>query len=166
MSEIKCINCQNVFNAEASDAKQDAKCPNCGTLNPVVGHERSAKEVIFCTSCGKENHYNNYKCESCDELLHGPVAPKYVAGDGGVTTFVPYKNACGLAAYYLGVFALIPCFGIPLGVAALVTGILGVRNAKKNPKIKGAVHAWIGIILGFITLLLHGIAIGLIVADI
>lgn len=62
---------------------------------------------------------------------------------GGV---IPYKNPAALIAYYLGVFSLIPFFVI--GIAALVLGIIGLRNRKRNPAIRGAIHAWIGIIVG------------------
>lgn len=61
---------------------------------------------------------------------------------------IPYKNPKALIAYYLGIFSFIPVLGIPLGLAAFVLGILGLRDRKRNPIIKGSVHAWIGIIVG------------------
>jgi hypothetical protein len=61
---------------------------------------------------------------------------------------IPYKNGPALAAYYCGVFSLIPCLGIILGIIALVLGIVGWNKYRQNPRIHGAVHAWIGIILG------------------
>ncbi len=64
---------------------------------------------------------------------------------GGV---IPYKNGPALASYYCGVFSLIPCVGIPLGITALVLGILGLKKRRENPQVRGAAHAWIGIILG------------------
>ena len=62
---------------------------------------------------------------------------------GGV---IPYKNGAALIAYYLGVFSLIPCF--PIGIAAFILGLKGLKAAKERPVIRGQVHAWIGIILG------------------
>jgi hypothetical protein len=75
-----------------------------------------------------------------------------VTGDatGGV---IPYKNVPALVAYYLGVFSLIPCFAIPLGVAALILGVVGLATYKKHPQVRGAVHAWVGIVLGGLMLL-------------
>lgn len=64
---------------------------------------------------------------------------------GGV---IPYKNPPALVAYYLGVFSLIPFLGAPLGVAALILGILGLKRRREAPAVKGAVHAWIGIVAG------------------
>ena len=61
---------------------------------------------------------------------------------GGV---IPYKNPKALIAYYLGIFSGFPIIGIPLGIAAFVLGIMGLRDRKRNPVIKGSVHAGIGI---------------------
>lgn len=66
---------------------------------------------------------------------------------GGI---IPYKNVPALLAYYLGLFAIIPFIGILLGIAAFILGIIGLKKKKERPVIKGGVHAWIGIICGFI----------------
>lgn len=64
---------------------------------------------------------------------------------GGI---IPYKNVPALISYYLGIFAVIPFLGIFLGIAALILGIMGLKQKKERPAIKGTVHAWIGIICG------------------
>lgn len=64
---------------------------------------------------------------------------------GGV---IPYKNTPALIAYYMGVFSLIPCLAIPLGITAMILGIVGIRKYNENPRVAGVVHAWIGIIMG------------------
>lgn len=69
---------------------------------------------------------------------------------GGV---IPYKNPMALTAYYLGIFALIPCLGIPLAIAAIVCGIIGIRRYQAKPIIRGVAHAWIGIAIGSLVLL-------------
>jgi hypothetical protein len=71
---------------------------------------------------------------------------------GGV---IPYKNVPALIAYYLGVFSLIPCLGIPLGIGAVILGIIGLVKYKKTPQVRGVVHAWIGIALGSLMFLLY-----------
>lgn len=84
------------------------------------------------------------------------------AGDatGGV---IPYKNAPALIAYYAGVFSVIPFF--PIGLTALALGIIGLRARKRNPAIRGAVHAWIGILVGgFFGLLWLAVTVLLIVS--
>jgi len=92
--------------------------------------------------------------------MNGSEPPRpAVTGDatGGV---IPYKNPAALIAYYCGIFSIIPCFGVLLGIPAVVLGIVGLVQRRKNPVIKGSVHAWIGIILGGLMSLLW---IGLIV---
>ena len=61
---------------------------------------------------------------------------------------IPYKNMPALISYYLGVFSIIPCLGLFLGIAAVVLGIIGIKKRNANPVIKGTAHAWIGIIAG------------------
>jgi len=79
---------------------------------------------------------------------------------GGV---IPYKNPPALIAYYCGVFSLIPIIGIVVGIPGIILGFVGLRKKWANPPIKGAVHAWIGIILGLLTTMLWCGLIGLIV---
>lgn len=61
---------------------------------------------------------------------------------GGI---IPYKNPKALIAYYLGIVSGLPVIGIPLGLAAFILGIQGLRDRARNPVIKGSVHASIGI---------------------
>jgi len=63
-------------------------------------------------------------------------------GTGGL---IPYKNPKALIAYYLGLLSGLPLVGLPIGVAALVLGIMGLRDRDRNPIIKGSIHAGIGI---------------------
>ncbi|MCC7493020.1 MAG: hypothetical protein IT204_11750 [Fimbriimonadaceae bacterium] len=65
-----------------------------------------------------------------------------------ITVFVPYHNPRALAAYYLGVFSLIPCLGCPLGLAALGLGLAGLRHSNAVPTAGGRLHAWVGILVG------------------
>lgn len=69
---------------------------------------------------------------------------------------IPYKNPHALLAYYLGIGALIPLLGIPLGIASISFGISGLRKYKRDPAIKGSVHAWIGIAGGVLALICGG----------
>lgn len=73
----------------------------------------------------------------------GPIPVQATDATGGI---IPYKNSAALVAYYLGVFSIIPFF--PIGLAALVLGVLGLRARARKPEIRGAVHAWIGIVAG------------------
>jgi hypothetical protein len=70
-----------------------------------------------------------------------------------VETFIPYKNPLALIAYYVGVFAVIPCAGLLLGPAALILGILGIRYRNKHATAGGLGHAITGVVLGSLTTL-------------
>jgi hypothetical protein len=93
------------------------------------------------------------------QVQHAPP-PQDTEGDatGGI---IPYKNPPALAAYYLGLFSLLPCIGLLLAVPALILGIIGLQKRKQNPAVKGSVHAWIGVIMGGLFTLIWG---GLIIA--
>ena len=61
---------------------------------------------------------------------------------------IPYKNGPALAAYYVGLLGLVPLLGILPGAIALVLGIIGLKKRREQPAVRGAAHAWIGIIVG------------------
>ena len=69
---------------------------------------------------------------------------------GGI---IPYKNPKALIAYYLGIGSLLI---FPLGFASIILGFMGLADRKRNPVIKGSAHAWIGIVLGFLSILCGG----------
>jgi hypothetical protein len=66
---------------------------------------------------------------------------------------IPAKNVKALLAYYFGVFSLVPCFTPFLGPAAIVLGILGLRDCNAEPNLPGRGHAITGIVLGSLTVL-------------
>jgi len=105
---------------------------------------QAGHSVIFCMQCGHKNGENSYRCEGCGSLLHQMPPPI----DSGLSSIVPYRNAKALFAYYCGVFSLIPCLGLPLGLAGVVLGILGLHYAARHPQAKGKVHAWVGVAVG------------------
>jgi len=76
--------------------------------------------------------------------------PRKSSGGDGLATIVPFRNGPALAAYYCGVFGLIPILGFVLGPIAFILGIIGLIKKKKNPKVHGTGHAFAGIILGLI----------------
>ena len=75
---------------------------------------------------------------------------------------IPFRNGMALGSYYCGVFGLISCFlGLGFfGIVPIILGILGLMKASKDPEARGRVHAWTGIILGVIELLLGCAIIG------
>jgi len=84
-----------------------------------------------------------------DPVSNRREQPRKQTGDG-FATVVPYRNGAALAAYYMGVFGLIPGVGFLLGPLAFIFGIVGLIKARKNPKAHGTGHAVAGIVLGII----------------
>lgn len=78
--------------------------------------------------------------------------PKKGDATGGI---IPYLNPPALISYYLGVFSLIPFFGLVLGLPAVILGVKGLKKRKREPEVRGAVHAWIGILFGGLNFLLY-----------
>jgi hypothetical protein len=93
--------------------------------------------------------------EDLDEDLAGPPGH-------AVDVIFPYRNVPALIGYYLGLLALIPLIGFIVGIPALIMGIIGLKRREQDPAVRGSVHAWIGIILGGLAILLWGGLIALI----
>lgn len=151
--EFDCAHCSRRLTVDASAAGSNTQCPLCGkpvvvpSASPQTLNQKPGTDMIFCPKCGQQNLENNFKCTKCGFVLHGPAQPQYVISDdstmGGL---IPYKNALALWAYYLGILSLLPIIGIPLGVAALILGIKGLRYADLHPDARGKNHAWAGVI--------------------
>jgi hypothetical protein len=69
---------------------------------------------------------------------------------------IPYRNVPALISYYWGVFGLIGCFlGLGfLGIVPIILGIVGIRRASQESEAHGTAHAWVGIALGTVQVLL------------
>jgi hypothetical protein len=128
---------------------------------------------MHCPACEASNPPGVDRCQECGAAL-GPPPPAHPGEapprrprvrqpepdedddiDDPIATIIPYRNGRALAAYYLGVFALIPCAGLVLGPLALIFGILGLRYVKAHPSAKGTGHAIAGIVLGSLTALFN-----------
>jgi hypothetical protein len=89
------------------------------------------------------------------QQVPGGSHPQGQPGQGDATGgVIPYKNVPALAAYYIGIVSLLCCFvGLPVGIAAVVLGIMGLQKRARQPEVKGSVHAWIGIVCGVLSTL-------------
>ena len=119
-----------------------------GPVPPGVIRDRVADGTIVATTSVRREDGEWTTADQVPGLLgSGRVAGLRNEGDstGGL---IPYKNPHALIAYYLGLFSLAPCVGLPLGLGGLVLGIIGLKKRRENPVIKGSVHAWIGIVMG------------------
>lgn len=113
----------------------------CGKCNAQVADHMSS-----CWQCGAPLNPYTFQGTGARPYAHG-----HATGDatGGL---IPYKNVPALVGYYLGIFSLFPCVPV-LSIAALVLGIMGLMKVKREPVVKGTVHAWIAVVLGGVSLL-------------
>ena len=158
--ESKCPKCENTVIIPLVNEIDSIHNSEKPTPKPDAELSAHCTEIMFCSQCGKQNKENNFKCTGCGFVLHGPSQPRVVVtADATMGGLIPYKNAQALWAYYLGVFSLIPCFGIPLGIAALVLGIRGLSYAEEHMEAKGKAHAWAGIALGGLCVISYALLI-------
>jgi len=87
-----------------------------------------------------------------------PVPPPLPASPGEtvVERMVPYRNVPALVGYYLGVFSLIPFVGLPLGLAAIPLGIIGLVKRRRTPAVHGTAHAIVAILAGLFSVVVYG----------
>lgn len=113
-----------------------------------------------CPRCGAPNEARSAQCPHCGQSLvaiwpppPGGYAPPQAyplpqVTIGGLGAMIPDKNPSALTAYYLGIFSIIPCLAIPMGITAVVLGLRGLRLVKERPEVRGRTHALVGIIAG------------------
>ena len=58
------------------------------------------------------------------------------------------RSGWAIASGYLGLISLFPFIGILTGIAAVVTGVLAIRDIKRNPQRHGMGRAIFGIVVG------------------
>jgi hypothetical protein len=72
------------------------------------------------------------------------------AGETGSSVAETAQNGPALAAFYLGLFSLLPCLGFPLAIAAIYFGWQGLAHFKANPRVRGDMQARVGIACGIL----------------
>jgi hypothetical protein len=92
----------------------------------------------------------------------GPVA---ASADSALSTIIPYRNSAALTAYYLGVIALIPFLGLFAAPFAIGFGVVGIRAYGRDPRRKGIVHAWVGIALGLLSVVIAALILLVVVPN-
>lgn len=99
---------------------------------------------MFCPSCGKVNDDSSKFCSSCGQAFN---QPRVIVQD---SDWIP-KNTHALWSYYLGFASCFLC--ILSGIPAIILGIIALKKAKETPSLKGENHAYIGMVLGGISVL-------------
>ncbi len=110
------------------------------------------------------NTVNPYETSQASPTGLPPVLDGYSRPPDAIESLIPYRNGPALIAYYTGLFSLCPVIGLPLAVTALVLGVMGLKKRRRQPEVKGAAHAWVGIIVGTLGLLINLLIVSAIVA--
>ena len=103
-----------------------------------------------CPYCGEIVSASAVKCSFCLEILDDDL--RFDDDDGPVGTvdrwILPVdRPLSAIAAGYLGLLSVLP---FPFGVAAIVCGIVAIRQIKNNPSLSGGGRAWFGIAMGVV----------------
>ena len=157
---LTCPECSGKLQVADSVVGKKIKCPKCSKVFTAPTEEQAAitaeppppvQEGITTDATDDDKIVS----EELDRPRKRVRDIRRDPAEEAVSTIIPYKNGRALAAYYLGVFSLIPCVGLLLGPAGLILGILGLRYVKAHPTAKGTGHAIAGIILGGLTTLFN-----------
>jgi hypothetical protein len=84
---------------------------------------------------------------------------KDIGQDAGMRMLLPVgRSGWAIASGYLGLFSFFPCIGVVTGIAAVITGLVALRDIKQNPQRHGLGRAWFGIIAGILFTIVWAIA--------
>lgn len=110
--------------------------------------------MSFCTNCGSQISDRAVLCVKCGMA----VPQRHATGDNteaALRFVVPVgRSGWAIASGYLGLVSLIPF----VGILAIATGILAIRDINKHQDKHGLGRAWFGIVMGALTVVVYTFA--------
>ncbi|MCX7700944.1 MAG: hypothetical protein N2039_08710 [Gemmataceae bacterium] len=88
------------------------------------------------------------------------------AAEAVLTLTIPIANWQAKWGWACAMWGLIPVLGLPLGLAAVILGMIGYRRVRRKPEDLGVRHAVGAIIMGSIELAVNSVGLACIVKGI